>query len=60
MIRPCSRRNAPKMTNRSKGILNNEQLDTLMETIAKDELWHDFFYTELTTGLRARSFFNCR
>ena len=23
-----------------------------METIAKDELWHDFFYTELTTGLR--------
>ena len=23
-----------------------------MEAIAKDELWHDFFYTELTTGLR--------
>lgn len=49
---PASKVIPPKMTNRSKGILNNEQLDTLMETIAKDELWHDFFYTELTTGLR--------
>lgn len=49
---PASKVVPPKMTNRSKGILNNEQLDTLMEAIAKDELWHDFFYTELTTGLR--------
>ena len=49
---PASKVVPPKIANRSKGILNNEQLDTLMETIAKDELWHDFFYTELTTGLR--------
>ena len=49
---PASKVVPPKMTNRSKGILNNEQLDTLMEAIVKDELWHDFFYTELTTGLR--------
>ena len=42
----------PKLSGKPKGILNNDQLDTLMEAIAKDELWHDFFYTELTTGLR--------
>ena len=23
-----------------------------MEVIQKDDTWHDFFYTELTTGLR--------
>lgn len=49
---PASKVVPPKIANRSKGILNNEQLDTLMEAIAKDELWNDFFYTELTTGLR--------
>ena len=49
---PASKVVPPKIANRSKGILNNEQLDTLMKAIAKDELWHDFFYTELTTGLR--------
>lgn len=49
---PASKVAPPKISNRSKGILNNEQLDTLMEAIAKDELWYDLFYTELTTGLR--------
>ncbi len=33
-------------------ILNDEQLERFMEEIKKDEVWHDFFYTELTTGLR--------
>ena len=33
-------------------ILNNQQLERFMEEIKKDEVWHDFFYTELTTGLR--------
>ena len=42
----------PKTRRTQKQILNNEQLDTLMKTIEGDELWHDFFYTELTTGLR--------
>ncbi|MCI9672269.1 MAG: site-specific integrase [Lawsonibacter sp.] len=42
----------PKVSNKSKRILNNEQLDTLMTAIRRDNLWHDFFYTELTTGLR--------
>ena len=33
-------------------ILNEEQLVAFMETIKADPVWHDFFYTELTTGLR--------
>ena len=43
---------APKFTCKSKQILTDEQLDTFMEVIQKDDTWHDFFYTELTTGLR--------
>ena len=42
----------PKVSNKSKRILNNEQLDALMTAIRRDNPWHDFFYTELTTGLR--------
>ena len=49
---PASKALPPRISNRPKGILNNDQLDTLMAAIDKDELWHDFFYTELTTGLR--------
>lgn len=33
-------------------ILNDEQLDIFMAAIQKDSIWHDFFYTEMTTGLR--------
>ena len=42
----------PKLPRSPKGILNNDQLDTLMAAISRDPLWHDFFYVELTTGLR--------
>ena len=49
---PADKAAPPKLTGKPKGILNNDQLDALMEAIAKDELWQDFFYTELTTGLR--------
>ena len=42
----------PKPTYHPKQILNEEQLDTFLEAIEQDEVWHDFFYTELTTGLR--------
>ena len=49
---PTSQVTPPKATNKPKRILNNEQLDTLMAAIRRDVLWHDFFYTELTTGLR--------
>ena len=43
---------APKRELPPKQILNDEQLERFMEEIKKDLLWHDFFYTELTTGLR--------
>lgn len=33
-------------------ILNEAQLDAFMDAICKDSVWHDFFYTELTVGLR--------
>lgn len=42
----------PKPNYRPKQILNEEQLDTFLDAIEQDEVWRDFFYTELTTGLR--------
>lgn len=33
-------------------ILNEEQLDTFLSAVEQDAVWKDFFYTELTTGLR--------
>jgi integrase len=33
-------------------ILNDQQVDTFLAAVAKNSSWHDFFYTELTTGLR--------
>ena len=49
---PTEKANPPKASAPSKNILNEEQLEQFMEEIKKDEIWHDFFYTELTTGLR--------
>ncbi|MEY8261799.1 site-specific integrase [Oscillospiraceae bacterium 50-60] len=43
---------APKFSYGAKQILTEEQLDVFMKVIAEDETWYDFFYTELTTGLR--------
>ena len=42
----------PKFGYQEKKVLTAEQVDRLMEAIQKDALWHDLFYTELTTGLR--------
>ena len=42
----------PKNNYPPKQILNDEQLDRFMQRIRQDERWYDFFYTELTTGLR--------
>ena len=42
----------PKRTNTAKTILNDEQLERFMAAIKADEHWHDFFYLEITTGLR--------
>ena len=42
----------PKANPKPKQILNDDQLERFMEEIKNDAVWHDFFYTELTTGLR--------
>ena len=43
---------APKFSYKSKKVLTDEQLEKFMDTIQRDSIWCDFFYTELTTGLR--------
>ena len=42
----------PRQGSGKKQVLNDRELDTFLAVIEKDEIWHDFFYTELTTGLR--------
>ena len=49
---PTTGTTIPKNNYTAKQILNDEQLNRFMEIIKSDEKWHDFFYTELTTGLR--------
>ncbi len=43
---------SPKGHSQPKRILDDGQLERFMKEIRKDALWHDLFYTELTTGLR--------
>lgn len=40
------------MAHKSMSVLNDEQMDTFLSAVEQDPIWHDFFYTELTTGLR--------
>ncbi|MCC2259639.1 site-specific integrase [Intestinimonas aquisgranensis] len=42
----------PKKKTAPKQILNDAQLERFLEVIQADSVWHDFFYTELITGLR--------
>lgn len=49
---PAAEAEPPKVIRQPMNILNEEQLDTFMEAIKADPIWHDFFYTELTIGLR--------
>ena len=42
----------PKQSGSVKRVLNDRELDTFLDIIEGDEIWHDFFYTDLTTGLR--------
>ena len=49
---PADEVGPPKVVRQSMNILNEEQLGAFMETIKADPIWYDFFYTELTTGLR--------
>lgn len=49
---PVSGAEAPKRHYKTMRVLNARQLDTLIKAIEREPIWHDFFYTELTTGLR--------
>ena len=42
----------PKKEYAQKQILNNEQLNRFLDVIKTEPAWYDFFYTEITTGLR--------
>ena len=42
----------PKCNYPPKKILNDAQLEKFMKAIENEPIWHDFFYTEITTGLR--------
>ena len=42
----------PKVNYAPKQILTEEQLEKFMEALKQDPPWFDFFYTELTTGMR--------
>ena len=49
---PADEVEPPKVIRQPMNVLNEEQLDTFMAIIQKNPFWYDFFYTELTTGLR--------
>ena len=42
----------PKASHAPKRVLTDRELDTFLDTVRKDRIWGDFFYVELTTGLR--------
>ena len=49
---PTNGTTIPKNNYAPKQILNDKQLDKFLAQIKQDKKWRDFFYTEITTGLR--------
>lgn len=49
---PTNGTTVPKIAKKEMQVLTDEQLDTFMKLVDAEEHWRDFFYTELTTGLR--------
>ena len=49
---PTEGSTAPRPNYKPKCILNEQELGTFVDTIREDEVWYEFFYTELMTGLR--------
>ena len=49
---PTNGTTVPKVIKKEMQVLTDEQLDVFMQMINTEEHWRDFFYTELTTGLR--------
>ena len=51
-VNPADEVEPPKVIHQPMKILTEEQLNIFLTAIKADEFWYDFFYTELTTGLR--------
>ena len=49
---PAKQVDAPKILHKTMKVLSEEQMETLLAAADQDPIWRDFFYTELTTGLR--------
>ena len=49
---PARQVDPPKITHKPMKILNEEQVNIFLDATNRDPIWRDFFYTELTTGLR--------
>ena len=49
---PTESATAPKLNYKPMQVLNEQELDTFLQAVQKDDVWRDFFYTELMTGLR--------
>ncbi len=49
---PAEKVTPPSVPNTPKRVLTHDQLEKFLCAIQFDPIWHDFFYTELTTGLR--------
>ena len=44
----------PKLNYKPMQVLNEQELDTFLQAVQKDDIWRDFFYTELMTRPAAR------
>ncbi len=49
---PTNGTTVPKIIKKEMQVLTNEQLEIFIKLLDSEEHWRDFFYTELTTGLR--------
>lgn len=49
---PTNGTTVPKIIKKEMQVLTAEQLAAFMKLVDEEEYWRDFFYTELTTGLR--------
>ncbi len=49
---PSEGTSPPKIQRKGKRVLTKDQLKAFIKQIEGDEHWHDFFYTEIITGMR--------
>ena len=49
---PAEQAEPPKIVHKALRILSQEQMEIFLAAVDRDPVWRDFFYTELTTGLR--------